>query len=94
MFSSAVLTSKPAQKDLEKIKASHELITKGIADQTTKVNARNQQKQAELANKNSMKMEMDKEKMVADTTTQKNAMDFSIKQSELDIKRAALSLSD
>ena len=47
--------------------------------------------EADSALQNSMKMEMDKAKMTADTAAQKNAMDFQQKQAELDIKRAALS---
>lgn len=85
-----VITSKVAQKDFEKIKSTHANILEGMANQSMKVSAYTQQKATEMAAQNSMNMEMEKAKMVADTAAQKNAMDFSIKQSEVDIKRAAL----
>lgn len=52
----------------------------------------NQQKQANLAAQNSMKAEIEKEKMVANTEAQKNALTFQQKQSEIDVKRAALAM--
>ncbi len=87
----SVITSRTAQKDFEKIKANHADIVSGIAMQAQKNEMLGQQKQVELAQQNSMKMEMDKAKMVSDTQSQKNAMDFATKQAEIDIKRASLS---
>lgn len=76
------------------IKSRHADMLTGMSVQALKVSAYNQQKSAEMQNENSMKMEMDKEKMAADTTSKKNEMDFQIKQAEIDVKRAALSAVD
>lgn len=88
----SVITSKAAQKDLLNIQSIHSDLVRGLANQKVRVDAFNQNKAAELVAQNSMKMEMEKEKMVSDTTAQKNAMDFAQKQAELDIKRSVLSM--
>lgn len=91
MISPPVITSKIASKDFENIKAQHAELVRGIADQGIKVASYNQQKSADLQAQQTMKMQADKEKSVADTQAQKDAMTFSQKQAEIDIKRAALS---
>lgn len=91
MISTAVLTSKPAQKDYERIKSAHADLLQGMVNQADKVAAYKQNKQAEVAQQNSMQMAMEKEKMTADSAAKKDAMTFAQKQAELDIKRAALS---
>lgn len=90
----AVITSRAARKDLNRIKSEHSLILEGFANHNVRMEALSQQKAAEQQALGTAKMEMDKSKMVADTATQKNSMDFSLKQQELDIKRAALSSTD
>lgn len=80
-----------AKDDLFNIQQKHSDAITGMANQSMRLEQMNMQKQAELQNQNSMKMEMDKAKMVNDTTVQKNAMDFQTKQAEIDVKRAALS---
>ncbi len=87
----SVITSKPAQKDLLKIKAQHDDIVRGMADQSIKVENYRQQKAAERQSKMTMENEMKKEQMVQNTAAQKNNMDFTSKQAELDIKRSLLS---
>lgn len=86
----AVVTSKPAQKDLEKIKTAHADLVTGMMNQKMRMDAYNQQKAVETTNQNVMQNELEKERMTAQSAAEKNAMDFQIKQSELEIKRAAL----
>lgn len=93
MYTPAVLTSRKASEDLDKIRGHHEQLVMGMADHNMRVEAMNQQKQAELQNENSMKMEMEKERMVADTAQKKDALTFQMKQAEIDVKRAALAAS-
>lgn len=52
---------------------------------------RDQQKAVAMQNEQTMKTELQKSQMVADTEAQKNAISYDLKQSELDIKRVALS---
>lgn len=87
-----VITSKAAQKDFMKIQTEHADLVRGMADQQVRVATYNQQKAAELANKNAMESEMKKAEMVANTQIQKDAMAFAQKNAELDVKRAALSM--
>lgn len=90
MFSPAVITSNKAQQDFDKIKSEHSNILTGIADHHARMEQQNQVKAQQLASDNSMKMEMEKERMVADTAQKKDAMTFAQKQAEIDLKRAAL----
>lgn len=92
-FSPAVVTSRRAADDYAKIKLQHNDLLNGMAVQSQKITAFNQQKQSELAAQNSMKAELEKEKMTADSAAKKDALTFQMKQSELDVKRAALSLA-
>lgn len=86
----AVITSKAATKDLEDIQLHHEEMLSGMATQSMRVQQYNAQKGAELQAEQSMQNEMKKEKMANDTEVQGQAMDFAMKQAELDVKRAAL----
>lgn len=86
-----ILNSKAAEKDLLRIKSIHGDLVTGLANQQIKVEGYRQQKAAEMQSQQTMKNDMDKEKMVQNTAVAKNNMDFQLKQSELDIKRAALS---
>lgn len=88
----AVITSKAAQKDFLNIQAKHLDIVQGLTNQSVRVAAVAQQKQAELAAQNAMNAEMEKERIAANTESQKTALDFAQRQGELDVKRAALSL--
>ncbi len=90
MKPSIILTSKPAQQDLLNIKAAHQDMMIDMANHNVKVDAYKQQKAAELQTANTMKMEMDKEKMTANTESQRMTLDFQTKQGELNIKRASL----
>lgn len=90
MFSPAVLTSKAAQKDFNKIKGIHADLLQGLAIQQQKVAMYDQQKAAEMATENTMKADMDKSRMAAGSADMKTALDFATKQSEIDIKRSAL----
>lgn len=91
----AVITSRVARNEFEKIKSAHADILTGMGMQQSRNEAltqqKDQQKSADMQSQQTMKVEMDKAKMVNETTANKNAMDFNIRQSELDIKRAALS---
>lgn len=89
-FSPAVITSKRASDDYAKIKLQHADLLNGMALQSAKVAQYNAQKAAQIANEQAMKGEMEKERIVADTAQKKDALTFQMKQSELDIKRAAL----
>lgn len=91
MFSPSVITSRAASDDLDKIRGHHEQLVTGIADQNMRVQNMNMQKQAEIQNQNAMNMEIEKERMVADTAQKKDALNFAQKQAEIDVKRAALS---
>lgn len=93
LFAPAVITSKAADRDYGGIMAKHANLVNDVATQKIRVDAYNQQKQAEMAAQNSMKMEIEKERMVADTAQKKDALTFQQKQSEIDVKRAALSLT-
>lgn len=93
MFSPAVVTSRAASDDLDKIRGHHEQLVTGIADQNTRVQNMNMQAQTQIQADNSMKMELEKERMVADTAQKKDALAFQQKQAEIDVKRAALSMS-
>ncbi len=90
MFTPAVITSKVAQDDLNKIKGTHTDLLKGMALQADKVSQYKTQKATELQAQNTMKMQLDKEKQIANTEAQNTAITFAQKQSELDIKRASL----
>lgn len=91
MFSPAVISSKKARQDADTIKANHSTLLQGMARHRVKIDAYTQQKAIELQNENAVKTEMDKERMVADSTAQKDAMDFALRQAEIDIKRSSLS---
>lgn len=91
-FSPAVVTSRRAQEHLDDITVKHADLLNGMSQQSQKVAAFNMQKQAELQAENSMKAELEKEKMVADTQAKKDALQFQQKEAELNIKRAALSM--
>lgn len=93
-FRPAVVTSRRAQDDMARIKGIHTDVLMGMSVQKVNVESYNQQKQAEMQQQQVMKADMDKAKMVADTTSQKNALDFQTKQAEIDVKRAALSMKD
>lgn len=93
MFTPAVITSRKAQDDLDKIRGHHEQIVTGIADQNMRVQNMNMQKEAQVQADNSMKVELEKERMVADTAQKKDALNFAQKQAEIDVKRAALAAS-
>ena len=86
-----VVSSKVAQNDFNKIVQTHADMVQKIAGQSQRVSQLNQQKQAELAQKQAMEGQMKQAQMVADTQAQKNAQEFHLKNAELDIKRAALS---
>lgn len=90
IFSPAVITSNKAQQDFDKIKSEHSNILTGIADHRMRMEQQNQVKAQQLASDNSMRMEMEKAKLTADTQVKKDALTFAQKQAELDIKRAAL----
>lgn len=94
MFSPAVLTSRRADDHFAKIKGEHTDMLKNMALQKMKVDQYNMQKQAELQQENTMRGEMDKAKLVAKTTSEKNHLDFAAKQAEIDVKRTALSSMD
>lgn len=61
-----------------------------MADQAQRVEQYKQKKASELQTKETMKNDMDKSKMVANTETQKMALDFQKSQAETDIKRASM----
>lgn len=90
----AVVTSKKAKKDYGNIKAKHADILMGMSNQKMRVDAEMAQKTAmktaETQNQNAMQHDMQKTQMTNDTTNQKNTMDFSIRQQELELKRIAL----
>ncbi len=90
MITPTVITSKVADKDFEKIQSNHASILEGMSNQAIKSENYRAQKATELQAQQTQKTEMQKAKMTADTQTQKNAMDFQQKQSEIDIKRASL----
>lgn len=85
-----VITSKAAQNDLNKIKGIHADLLTGMANQATKVANFQQNKQAEVANRQIVNSQIEAEKMTANTQAQKSALDFAQKQSEIDIKRAQM----
>ncbi len=86
----AVITSRAATKDLQNIQLHHEEMLSGMTMQGVRVKEYNQQKAAQLQADQVMQNEMKKEKMASDTEAQGNALDFAMKQAELDVKRAAL----
>lgn len=90
----AVITSRLADRDYNSIIGKHADLVTGMAQQSQKVAMFNQQKQSELAAQNAMNAELEKERMVADTAAKKDALTFQQKQSELDLKRAALSMKE
>lgn len=95
MISPTVITSKPAQRDYDKIVAKHADLVMGMANQKMRVDMvnaeRDQQKATEMQNNQTMQTELKKSQMVADTASEKNHLDFASKQAEIDTKRAALS---
>lgn len=97
-LSPAVITSKTAQKEIDTIRSNHTELVAGLATHTTRLatmqQQNQQQKATEMQSKQTMDHEIKKQQMVSDSAAQKNAMDFSIKQSEIDIKRAALAATD
>ncbi len=89
-ISPSVITSKAAQNDLNKIKMAHGELVTGMASQTAKVIGAQQLKMADMQAQETNRMQMDKEKAIANTAAQKDALTFAQKQQELDIKKAAL----
>lgn len=91
----SVITSRRAKDELLKIKSVHSTMLQGMEMQSMKVQQfnqqRDQQKAVAMQNEQTMKTELQKSQMVADTEAQKNAISYDLKQSELDIKRVALS---
>ncbi len=91
----ATITSKKAAQDLLNIKARHADILTGMTNQKMRVDAYNQQKDQEKSaaeqNQRIMQNEMKQAEMTNKTMADKNAMDFHLKNTELNIKRAALS---
>lgn len=83
----SVVTSKKAQQDFLNIQARHADILTGMITQKTKVDAYNQQKAVEKQNQQIMQNEMQKEQMAQGTIRDKNAMDYSLGNRELDIKK-------
>ncbi len=63
----------------------------GMAAQQVKADAMNQQRATEMQSQATMKHEMDKEKLTANTATAKMANDLAMHQAEIDVKRASLS---
>ncbi len=94
MNSPATITSRMAQKNHDKIVAAHSDLINGMAAQSMKVQAfnqqRDQQRAAEMQNKQTMDADIKKSQMVADTASQKNFLDFAAKQASTDVSRAAL----
>lgn len=90
-ISPAVITSKMAKDDLFNIQQKHSDAVTGMANQSMRLEQMNMQKQAELQNQNSMKMDMQKAELASSTEIQKQAMQSDLKREELSIKRAALS---
>ena len=90
MASYPVITSKRASNDFQKIKADHEELVRSLSNQSSKVAQYRQQQSANLAAENAMRFDQEKAKQAADTQAQKNAIDFNIKQGELDVKRASI----
>lgn len=91
MFSPAIITSRLAQDDLEKIRGEHDSLVRGLAAHQARIMGENQRKSQELASENAMKSEMEKAKMVSDTEVKKASIAADMKRAELEIKRAALS---
>ncbi len=89
-ISPAVITSRPAQKDVQNIGLRHDEMVTGINLHNIQVGEYNTQKAAALQAEQTMKAEVDKEKRVADTETQKMALDHALKVGELDLKRQSL----
>lgn len=90
MITPTVVTSRVARENFDNIRAQHGDILTGIANQSLKVDAFNQQRAAEMANTQAMQGEIEKAKISSDTQANQDSMDFSMRQSELDVKRAAL----
>ncbi len=91
----ATVTSSKANEDFQNIKQKHADIITGITNQKMRVDQFNQQKQQEQQvaqqNQQVMAQEMKTAEMTNKTVADKNAMDFHLKNTELNIKRAALS---
>lgn len=90
----AVITSKPARQDFQKIQSEHSILLEGMANQSVKVNAYQQQKAAEVQAQNTLKAQVEQENAAVSSQAKKDANDFAIKQGELDIKRASLAQTD
>ncbi len=73
-----------------RIQMDHDEMVVGIANQQIKADAYKQQRAATMQSEATMKNEIEKERMTANTDSQKVALDFQMKQSELDVKRASL----
>lgn len=89
-FSPTVVTSKAASDDLENIQTRHAEIQADLIAHRDLMAAKNLEKQAQRESQDAMKADMEKEKMMATTQANKDAQDFHLRKSELDIKRAAL----
>lgn len=86
----SVVSSKPARLHFDKVKAEHADVIQGMADQSQRVEQYKQQKSSEMQSQETMKNDMDKAKMTANTDTAKMAIDFQKSQAEMDIKRASM----
>ncbi len=91
MISPSVVTSRIAQKDYDKIVATHADLINSMSLQSQKVANYNAQKKIDSDNANAMKLDMQKEQLVADTTAKRDALQGDLKREELSIKRSALS---
>lgn len=90
--SPAVITSKAAQKDVADITTKHADIMAELANHTVRVQGVQQQRAAQMQANQAMQVGMQKDKAAADSEAQNTAIDFALRQAEIDIKRSALAM--
>lgn len=92
MFTPLVITSKQADKDLNKIKVQHADLVQGIQDQAMRVTAFNTDREArkQMAEQQKEESQMQSEEKRVQMETKK--LEAENKQKELAIKQQALSL--
>lgn len=89
-ISPTIISSKPAERHLDKIRAEHSTLLDSMATQAARVKQFNLQRDSERMQKSQMDSEMNQKMMERSDNNQKASMDMAMKTKELELKRMAL----
>ncbi len=91
-FTPIVITSKAANDDFNDIKMRHLDLVNGISQQALRVKAYKDQQKMEAQQRDQLQMENDSKLKAEQAASQTKGMEMSIKQQELELKKAALTM--